>query len=83
MRLQRFLAWWTEDLKARRVEFDDDGSMFIRVGSSSEVLGVSDLQCIVTFMCVLICMCHCVWPDVIDTVSFPLLIPGMCFTGEM
>jgi len=62
--LQRFSAWRTEDLKARRVEFDDDGSMFIRVGSSSEVLGVSDLQCIVTFMCVLIlhvslCMAGC------------------------
>jgi len=40
--LQRFSAWWTEDLKARRVEFGGDGSMFIRVGAPSEVLGVAD-----------------------------------------
>ena len=42
MRLQRFSAWWTEDLKARRAEFDDDGSMFIRVGVSPEVFSVVD-----------------------------------------
>ena len=42
VRLQRFSAWWTEDLKARSVEFGDDGSMFIRVGASPEVLSVVD-----------------------------------------
>ena len=42
VRLQRFLAWSTEDLKARRAEFDDDGSMFIRVGASSDVFSVAD-----------------------------------------
>ena len=42
VRLQRFSAWRTEDLKARRVEFGDDGSMFSRVGASPEVLGVVD-----------------------------------------